>query len=194
VSRPRLALAALVTGLWLVACAGHTRPPATVTSDGATKQEPRPGGAATPEPGQHLDAGPDVRPLEEDAATGKDITGGEGGEGGPLGDVLFEYDQAALTEQASALLERHADWLKQHAQTRLIVEGHCDERGTVEYNLALGDQRARAVRDKLLSLGIANERMGTVSYGKERPLETGSSEAVFSKNRRAHFVVTRSGP
>jgi len=74
---------------------------------------------------------------------------------------------------------------------KLTIEGHCDERGTVDYNLALGDKRARAVRDYLASLGVAAERMHTVSLGKERPLDPGNNEQAFAKNRRAHFVVSR---
>jgi peptidoglycan-associated lipoprotein len=133
-----------------------------------------------------------VRPIEGEAAFGADIPGGAyAGEGGPLADVRFELDSAALTDEARSVLERHALWLQGQRDLRVIVEGHCDERGTVEYNLALGEQRARAVRDYLSSLGVAGARLRVVSYGKERPLDPGSDEAAHAKNRRAHFNVSR---
>ena len=98
-------------------------------------------------------------------------------------------DSAALTDEARTILEKHALWLQGQRELRVIVEGHCDERGTVEYNLALGEQRARAVRDYLASLGVAAARLKVVSYGKERPLDPGSDEAAMARNRRAHFNV-----
>ena len=111
------------------------------------------------------------------------------GEGGRLADIRFEYDSAALTDEARTILEKHALWLQGQRELRVIVEGYCDERGTVEYNLALGEQRARAVRDYLASLGVAAARLKVVSYGKERPLDPGSDEAAMARNRRAHFNV-----
>ena len=98
---------------------------------------------------------------------------------------------ASLTDQARSVLEKHALWLQNHRGAKVLVEGHCDERGTVEYNLALGEKRARAARDYLASLGVASDRLRTTSYGKERPLDTGTSEAAFAANRRAHFTVSR---
>ena len=87
------------------------------------------------------------------------------------------------------MLEKHALWLQGQRDARVTIEGHCDERGTVEYNLALGEQRARAVRDYLTSLGVAAARLKVVSYGKERPLDPGSDDAARARNRRAHFNV-----
>ena len=92
-------------------------------------------------------------------------------------------------DEARSVLEKHALWLQGQRDVRVIVEGHCDERGTVEYNLALGEQRARAVRDYLASLGVAGARLRVVSYGKERPLDPGSDAAAMARNRRAHFNV-----
>jgi peptidoglycan-associated lipoprotein len=88
-------------------------------------------------------------------------------------------------------LEKHALWLQNQRDVRLRLEGHCDERGTVDYNLALGEQRAQAARDYLLSLGVAPERLATVSYGKERPLDPGHEESAWARNRRVHFAVQR---
>jgi peptidoglycan-associated lipoprotein len=110
-------------------------------------------------------------------------------EGGPLADIRFELDSSALSDAARQTLGQHAGWLKAHAGARVTIEGHCDERGTVDYNLALGEHRARAVMEHLVSLGVAAGRLHTVSFGKEKPLDPGSDEAAWAKNRRAHFVV-----
>ena len=144
-------------------------------------------------PVQPLEEGPDVRAMQGEGAEGTDIAGGAlgTGEGGPLADIHFDYDSAALSDEARAILEKHALWLQGHRDVKVTVEGHCDERGTVEYNLALGEQRARAARDYLVSLGVAAERLRIVSYGKERPLDPGNDEAAWARNRRAHFAVSR---
>jgi len=104
-------------------------------------------------------------------------------------DVLFPYDSYVLSHEARALLQDKAKFLKENPDVKALIEGHCDERGTREYNLALGDRRAQAARRYLTGLGIAPERMKTVSYGKERPVDPGHDEAAWSKNRRAHFVL-----
>lgn len=103
--------------------------------------------------------------------------------------VFFEYNSAALGENAQKTLARQADWLSANPQVAITVEGHCDERGTREFNLALGERRASAVKNYLLSLGVDRARVNTISYGKERPEELGSSEAAWSKNRRSVTVV-----
>jgi peptidoglycan-associated lipoprotein len=146
--------------------------------------------AAASEP-QPLSEGPDIQPVDAEGAWGSDLLSDPSGEGGPLADVRFEYDSAALTDPARSLLERHAQWINARRGLRIAVEGHCDERGTVEYNLALGDQRARAARDYLVSLGVDASLLTTVSYGKERPLDRASNETAWAKNRRAHFAVSR---
>ena len=131
--------------------------------------------------------------MGSDNPSGEDfsVTDASGETGGPLEDVYFEYDGAALSDQARGVLEKHALWLQNHRAAKVTVEGHCDERGTTDYNLALGDKRARAARDYLVSLGVAADRLHTVSFGKERPVDTGQTEQAFAKNRRAHFVVSR---
>jgi peptidoglycan-associated lipoprotein len=103
--------------------------------------------------------------------------------------VFFDTDRSDLKPEARRTLERQAAWLKQYAQAAVTLEGHCDERGTREYNLALGERRANAARDYLVSLGIPSQRIRTVSYGKERPAVLGSNEAAWSQNRRAVTVV-----
>jgi peptidoglycan-associated lipoprotein len=140
---------------------------------------------------QPVDDGRDVLAVGGDSASGSDIAGGAAfsGEGGPLGDIHFELDSAALSDQARSMLEKHAQWLQSQRRASVTIEGHCDERGTVEYNLALGEQRARATRDYLVSLGVGQDRLRVVSFGKERPIATGADESSYAQNRRAHFAV-----
>ena len=104
-------------------------------------------------------------------------------------DVLFEFDSAKLSNEAQDILRKKAEWLKENPRARIIIEGHCDERGTNEYNLALGDRRAYSSKRFLVDLGIDDAKLTTVSYGEERPLDMGSDEDAWAKNRRAHFVI-----
>ncbi len=109
---------------------------------------------------------------------------------GYLSDAFFDFDQADLREDARSVLAADAQWLKKHSTVQVLIEGHCDERGTAAYNLALGDRRANAAKEYLISLGIDGSRLRTVSYGKERPFCTESNESCWQKNRRAHLVIT----
>ena len=106
-------------------------------------------------------------------------------------DIFFGYDSALLTPQAQEILRKKAQYMKDNKDFLIIIEGHCDERGTSEYNLALGEQRARTTQEYLVALGISAARITTVSYGEERPIEPGSTEEAWAKNRRAHFIITR---
>jgi peptidoglycan-associated lipoprotein len=108
----------------------------------------------------------------------------------PLGDVFFDYDQAALSDSARAALQRDAAWLTRWPGTRISVEGHCDERGSAEYNLALGDRRVAEARAYLVSLGVSAERLQGRSLGKEAPFCRAEGESCWSQNRRDHFVIT----
>ncbi len=101
--------------------------------------------------------------------------------------VYFAYDSDALSDDALHTLESDAAWLNQHPQVRVMLEGHTDERGTVEYNVALGQRRARSVKTQLTRLGVAADRLDTISYGKERPAAEGHDEAAWGKNRRVEF-------
>jgi peptidoglycan-associated lipoprotein len=107
--------------------------------------------------------------------------------------VFFGYDQYNLTPQAQATLQRQAAWLKQHPNTMILVAGNCDERGTREYNLALGARRAEAARAYLVSLGVNGSRIRTVSYGKERPLDPRSTEEAWALNRNATTTLREAG-
>jgi len=104
-------------------------------------------------------------------------------------DIPFEYDRYSLTPEAQEILKSHAPAFVKYKEYRLVIEGHCDERGTVEYNLALGEERAAQAAKYLVNLGVERERIKTISYGKEKPLDPGHGEAAWAKNRRAHFVV-----
>lgn len=104
--------------------------------------------------------------------------------------VFFEYDSSELADTAQRTLQRQAEWLKMNPDVVATIEGHCDERGTREYNLALGERRASSVRNYLVSLGIDPNRLTVISYGKEYPEDPGENEIAWSKNRRAVTVVT----
>jgi len=104
-------------------------------------------------------------------------------------DVLFDFDKADLTDEGKKICQAVAESVRRSPKAKLQIEGHCDERGTAEYNLALGERRATAVRNYLVSLGVPKEALGTVSFGKERPVDPGHTEAAWAKNRRAHFVL-----
>ena len=108
----------------------------------------------------------------------------------PLKPVFFEYDSADVTPLGQMVLNENAALLKRYPSWVVTVEGHCDERGTAEYNLALGERRAVSARAYLVSLGISADRVRIVSYGKEFPFDPGHDESAFAKNRRAHFVIT----
>ena len=113
------------------------------------------------------------------------------GEGGPLQDVFFNYDSFDLSEEARQTLQANADWLQNNAEVKVEIEGHCDERGTSEYNLALGAKRARAAQDYLVTLGVPAERLSVISYGEELPQCTDANESCWQRNRRGHFSVLR---
>lgn len=106
-----------------------------------------------------------------------------------FGDIHFDYDKSFIRADAKPVLEKVAAYLKGNPAARLLVEGHCDERGTPEYNMALGERRAESARSYLVSLGITASRLSTVSFGEEKPVDPGHSEEAWAKNRRAHFVV-----
>jgi peptidoglycan-associated lipoprotein len=182
-----LLLLAAVLG---AACGGKKRPPVLANpGDAGSSSADRSGSSRDTQP---VDPGPDVSALRDEGASGTDFAVSDAsGEGGPLADIHFELDRATLSEEARATIERHALWLQSHREAKVTIEGHCDERGTTDYNLALGEQRARAAMEYLTSLGVTAERVRTVSYGKERPLDRSGTEAAHAQNRRAHFGVSR---
>jgi peptidoglycan-associated lipoprotein len=118
---------------------------------------------------------------------------GAGGSGGPLSDIHFDYDDYTIRSQDGEVLRSNAKWLTDHGDTHVQVEGHTDERGSEEYNLALGAKRAQAAKDYLTTLGVSGDRISTISYGKELPLCTEHTEDCFEQNRRDHFAVSQAG-
>ncbi|MGH7825240.1 MAG: peptidoglycan-associated lipoprotein Pal [Candidatus Binatia bacterium] len=112
----------------------------------------------------------------------------------PLKDIFFEFDRYDLRADARDILRANADWLKKNSSARVEIEGHCDDRGTNEYNLALGAKRSQSVKDYLVTLGISTERLSTISYGEEIPVCKEPSDDCRGKNRRARFVVVPSRP
>jgi peptidoglycan-associated lipoprotein len=105
-------------------------------------------------------------------------------------DIYFDFDSVRLTPEAQERLTRKAQWLRANLAATVTIEGHCDNRGTNEYNLALGEGRAQSAKQYLVDLGIDPSRLNTISYGEERPLESAQTEGAWAKNRRAHFVIT----
>lgn len=136
-----------------------------------------------------------------DDSTSGDNMGGNGSAGstapGTQGDlstnvgdrVFFETDSSSVTGEGQATLGRQAEWLNKYSNVNVVIEGHCDERGTREYNIALGERRATAVKNYLVSLGVPSARVSTISYGKERPAVQGSDDSAWSQNRRAVTVI-----
>ncbi len=127
-------------------------------------------------------------PVPEDAVGSKSLD--DLNRDSPLKPVFFELDSADLSAAGQSMLQENAGILKKYGAWQITIEGHCDERGSAEYNLALGERRALAARDYLVSLGVGANRVRTVSYGKEFPFDPGHEEGAWSKNRRAHFVIT----
>jgi peptidoglycan-associated lipoprotein len=103
-------------------------------------------------------------------------------------DIYFDYDQFNLGPEAKAALNKMGEWLLKNSSTQVLIEGHCDERGTAEYNLALGERRAHSAKQYLAQLGVNADRISTISYGEERPQDPGHTDAAYAKNRRCHVL------
>lgn len=163
-----------------------TPPPPSATANGAPPPPPAP--LAEPEPPV---ASVPVEPgISGTAVDYNSRSLDELNRESPLQPVFYSYDGADVAADMQATLQRNAEILRQYPSWVVTIEGHCDDRGTTEYNLTLGDRRAQAARAYLISLGIPAERLKTVSYGEEFPFEPGATEEAYAKNRRAHFVVT----
>jgi len=117
-----------------------------------------------------------------------DAQGSDSGRIAGLSTIYFDYDKSTFSDASKEALKANAEWLKKNSKVSVQIEGHCDSRGSIEYNLALGERRANAVKSYMAHLGVPNSRMKTISYGKERPIATGESEEAWAKNRRANFV------
>lgn len=158
---------------------------------------PAPGGAV----GSTLGGAGGMRPASARPADGRGTGSSEGATGATrpavqdfvtipdLADIHFDYDKADIREADAKILDASASWLKSHADHLILIEGHCDERGTNEYNTALGDRRAKATMNYLVSHGVQSSRITVISYGEERPTCSQHAEECWAKNRRAHFLV-----
>jgi peptidoglycan-associated lipoprotein len=158
-------------------------PPPPVTNTNTAPTRP----PAPPDPVREPPVVP-PEPVRDDAISSASLD--DLNKNSPLKPVYFELDISDLSAANQKTLDEDAALLKRYTSWTVTVEGHCDERGTAEYNLALGERRAIAVRAYLVSLGISADRLRTVSYGKEFPFDPGHDESAFAKNRRAHFVIT----
>ena len=183
-----IGIAMLVLCVFLLSMAGCAKK-AVTKDEGLTVAEQKAPAQASAEV-QPLAPPPagDVREqaLRQDAAAAaeaKPVTKSE------FADIRFAFDKSTIEPEAREILKKLADWLLMNKSSSLAIEGHCDERGTVEYNLALGQRRADAAMKYLMDLGVARARMATISYGKERPLDPGHNEEAWAKNRRANFTV-----
>ncbi len=183
---------AVAAALMAAACGGKPVPetpqPAPEPQAVSTAPAP-PSSPAAAKPASSRDSLPvPAQPLTDDRVSGKSLD--DLNRDSPLKPVFFNYDSAELSEEAQKIAQANAALLRTNKTWVITVEGHCDERGTAEYNLALGERRAASVKTYLVSLGISVERIRVVSYGKEFPFDPGRDEAAFAKNRRGHFVVT----
>jgi peptidoglycan-associated lipoprotein len=160
-------------------------PPTTVAAAAAAPPLSRP--PAPPEPVAEPIVVP-PEPVKDDTIASASLD--DLNRNSPLKPVFFELDSSEVSAEGQAALNANASTLKKYTTWNVTIEGHCDERGTPEYNLALGERRAIAARAYLVSLGIPADRLRTVSYGKEFPFDPGHDEAAWAKNRRAHFVIT----
>lgn len=177
----------LLLGLGAAACAKKA-PAAPPPAPPPPPTAPAPPPAPIPPP-PAAPAAPAPAPLSEDEIFARKTLAELNAER-PLGDAFFDLDQSTVRDDARAGLQKNAEWMKRWSSTRITIEGHCDERGSAEYNLGLGDRRANSVKAYLVNLGVAADRVSIVSKGKESPFCTDSSESCWQQNRRGHFVIT----
>lgn len=190
--RHSLLVVCLCAVLGVVSCAkkapaaAPAPPPSPVA---AAPAPPAPLPPPAPPPPPRAPAPPAPAPLTEDQLFQRKTLDELNAER-PLNDVFFDYDQSVIRDDARSPLQRNVDWLRRWTSTRITVEGHCDSRGTSEYNIALGERRATAVKEYLVNLGVPADRILTVSKGKEQPFCRDESEGCWQQNRRGHFLVT----
>lgn len=184
---PRLALAGVLVGalsVGLVGCGKKAPEPAP-----APPPAPAPAPPPAPPPPPPPAPAPAEKPLSEEEIFARKSLEELNAEK-PLADVFFALDESTLTDEARTKLQANAKWLQRWTSTRITIEGHCDNRGTTEYNLALGERRAQATKDYLVSLGVAADRILTISKGEEAPFCTENTEECWAQNRRGHFIIT----
>ena len=177
------ALAVAAAGCHKKVAAAPPAPPPPPPPPTAPPPPPAPAPPPAPTPA------PAPRPLSEEELFARKSVDQLNAEK-PLSDVFFELDRTDIKDEGRSILQRDADWLKRWTSTQVTIEGHCDSRGSSEYNLGLGSRRASAVKDYLVSLGVQATRLTTVSKGKEQPVCTDENESCWSQNRRGHFLIT----
>ena len=160
-------------------------PQAATSPAPAAPAQPAPRTAETPVTRTPAPAETPVRPAPAGAPAAAAAMPGPS----PLKDVFFDFDKSNIRDDQKAALNDNVGWLKGNAGAKLLIEGHTDERGTAEYNLGLGERRAKSVKDYLIAAGIAADRVSTISYGKERPFVLGHDESAWKWNRRGHFTI-----
>jgi peptidoglycan-associated lipoprotein len=180
---------ALIAALSVSACGGKKKPTTAPPPPAAPPPAAPPPPPAPPAPAPAPPSAPAPHtPTEEEAFASRTLE--QLNSEKVLGDALFDLDSQAIRDDAKPALQKDADWMRRWPSTKVLIEGHADERGSAEYNLALGERRASAVRDYLVNLGITNDRIQVVSKGKEAPVCTESNEGCWQQNRRGHFVIT----
>ena len=177
----------VLPGVLVAACGGKKPPVARPAPPPPAATAPTPRTASPPEPVRERTVVP-PEPVRDEAIASTSLD--DLNRNSPLKPVFFEYDSSEITAEGRGVLDANATLLKRFSTWTITIDGHCDERGTAEYNLALGERRAVGTRSYLVSLGIAADRLRTVSYGKEFPFDPGHDDGAYSKNRRAHFVIT----
>jgi peptidoglycan-associated lipoprotein len=169
---------ALIAGaaISIAACASQPKPTPLASSSGSHQNQEAPP-PPPPPPISEAPVGPAPGSVQDFVINAGDR-------------IYFDFDAYAIRQDAQKILAQQADWLNRYPAVRVRIDGNCDERGTREYNLALGARRANSVREFLIAHGVPGERIATVSYGKERPIDSGSGEDAWSRNRNAHTAIT----
>lgn len=169
------------------------RDQAVLARDRALERKQQPGAAGAGAEDQELVYNVPSLYGEEDIAEGAGLTSVEVGDaavvGAALKDINFDFDRYYMTEDARVVMAGNAQWMKERPDVKIRIEGHCDELGSEEYNIALGEKRARAAMDYLIQLGVSPSRLETISYGESLPLDPGHNDKAWEKNRRAHFAI-----
>jgi peptidoglycan-associated lipoprotein len=178
----------LLAALSGTACHGNPKPQPPPPAPAPPPAPPPATTAAPPPPPPAPKPAPAATPSEEEVFRTKTLE--QLNSEKPLSDVFFALDASDLSEEARGFLQKDTDWMKKWTTTKVMVEGHADSRGTNEYNLALGERRADAVRDYLVSLGVPTDRITIVSKGEEQPFCSDENEACWQQNRRGHFIIT----
>lgn len=169
----------------LAASLGCSSKPKPSHAPSATSPEPSSGPVGQPSEPTDITVSPDATGPDGATVSVEDMN-----RRGYLKDVFFDLDRSEVRSDQREALEQNAGWLRKNAEVRIVIEGHCDERGTAQYNMALGERRAQTVTDYLVALGIQPSRIQVMSYGKERPFAHGHDDQAWAQNRRGHFMVS----